>query len=132
MDRILFMLACFYYLFHYFKDIKPSSILVYLPTYFIPWISNAWTHCLCSLIYYWGYLFLDFFLVYPTLLFSKAWNVHVRFLLLTYRECDRFSSKWLRAATIIALIAPLFLTIQAVIPLQSDILDVGVNYSSWK
>ena len=50
-------------------------------------------------------------------------------LLLTYRECDSFSSKWLRAATIIALIAPLFLTIQAVIPLQSDILDVGIRYS---
>lgn len=40
------------------------------------------------------------------------------------RVTDLFSSKWLYSATILILIAPLFLTIQAVIPLQKDILDV--------
>lgn len=43
------------------------------------------------------------------------------------RETDSFSSKWLLSATVLALIAPLFLTIQAVIPLQQDILDVDLR-----
>lgn len=41
-----------------------------------------------------------------------------------FRDVDSFSSKWLFAATVLTLVAPLFLIIQAVLPLQSDILDV--------
>ena len=40
-------------------------------------------------------------------------------------QCDGFSGKWLRAATIIAICSPIFLIIQAIIPLQKDLLDVN-------
>ena len=43
---------------------------------------------------------------------------------LTPRERDEYSQKWMHRATAYALWCPLFLTIQAVIPLQADILDV--------
>ena len=39
-------------------------------------------------------------------------------------QCDGFSGKWLRVATIIAICSPIFLIIQAIIPLQKDLLDV--------
>ena len=42
-----------------------------------------------------------------------------------------YASKWLAAATVIALVCPLFLTIQAIIPLQRDILEEGVEENIW-
>lgn len=45
-------------------------------------------------------------------------------LVLHNRYFDTFISKWLDAAVILAIISPAFLTIQAIIPLQIDILDV--------
>lgn len=47
-------------------------------------------------------------------------------LVLHNRYFDSFISKWLDAAVILAIISPAFLTIQAIIPLQSDILDVSL------
>ena len=49
-------------------------------------------------------------------------------LVLHNRYFDSFISKWLDAAVILAIISPAFLTIQAIIPLQSDILDVSLLY----
>ena len=45
-------------------------------------------------------------------------------LVLHNRYFEPFISKWLDAAVILAIISPTFLTIQAIIPLQIDILDV--------
>ena len=44
---------------------------------------------------------------------------------------DSFRSKWLDAAVILAIISPAFLTIQAIIPLQSDILDANAKLTIW-
>ena len=45
-------------------------------------------------------------------------------------QCDGFSGKWLRAAAIIAICSPTFLIIQAIIPLQKDLLDVNSFFNS--
>ena len=53
-------------------------------------------------------------------------GMYIFFLLFSYNsQCDGFSGKWLRAATIIAMCSPIFLIIQAIIPLQKDLLDVN-------
>lgn len=116
----------FHYMLYYDKGIESSSILVCFPSHFFPWLSNAWTHCVCNLFYIGSHLFLHIIYVYPKIFLSETWNVDF-WKVIDCRETDSFSSKWLLSATVLALIAPLFLTIQAVIPLQQDILDVDLR-----
>ena len=65
----------------------------------------------------------DRLFVYPEVFVSLLWNVIISFFF-NCSQYDGFSGKWLRAAAILASLCPLFLTIQAIIPLQEDILDV--------
>ena len=71
----------------------------------------------------WCCVLSDHLFVYPEVFVSLLWNVIISFFF-NRSQYDGFSGKWLRAATIIASLCPLFLTIQAIIPLQEDILDV--------
>ncbi|OAO18025.1 hypothetical protein AV274_0223 [Blastocystis sp. ATCC 50177/Nand II] len=46
-------------------------------------------------------------------------------------ERDEYCQKWIWRATTLALWCPLFLTLQAVIPLQADILDENAKETVW-
>ena len=81
------------------------------------------TFRICSIIHFWCDLLLYQLFVYSKIC-AKMPRLVVLTLVLHNRYFDTFISKWLDAAVILAIISPAFLTIQAIIPLQIDILDV--------
>ena len=110
-------------LFYHNKIVWPLARLVYLPSNLISRLQDAWTYRLCYLFHRWCYMLSDRLFVYPEVFVSLLWNVIISFFF-NWSQYDGFSGKWLRAAAILASLCPLFLTIQAIIPLQEDILDV--------
>ena len=72
-------------------------------------------------------MFLHFFPLHSKI-FVQDSRIVLVYLFFHVRCQTSYASKWLAAATVIALVCPLFLTIQAIIPLQRDILEVKIVF----
>ena len=72
-------------------------------------------------------MFLHFFPLHSKI-FVQDSRIVLVYLFFHVRYQTSYASKWLAAATVIALVCPLFLTVQAIIPLQRDILEVKIVF----